>query len=1262
MADGGSATGHNYAVSVNIKNNDNGTHSYLCANGCGTYGYGVTENASTACVYGKWDTTADTTHSKTCDDCGYVYTENHKWTAWTPVDITAETESKMTRECEICGKEVESDCSYTIIADKAATCTTQAFTTYKCNDCGHSFTVLGEAAKGHNFTGEYKYNSTNDTHQQLCANGCGSYGVDTTANAIANCVWSYENKATGTHTASCVCGNKQDEACSGGTATCTAPADCEFCGKAYGTTSDHSFKGEAVKLEGDYHAYLCEYCGTTNGIGKLEGDKEACSGGTATCSALAVCEICDDTYGELNAANHKWGNWINLNGNEIHKRVCEYNNGHEEEGVCASSNPVVIAPDCEAQGYTLNTCDLCAHEWNTDYTTPAGHEWGAWVKGENLTHTRTCTVASCTYGVDGAAKTETASCTKENATSEVTAPTCTEEGYTAYTCKDCGNVWVDDTVVANGHDFTAQSTKTDYKRSDKNCTTALTYWFKCADCDVSAETAKNGEVDEATLYWVKETATGHNFTAKRNTTEYLKSKATCTERAVYYYSCANADCTEKGTETFDFGSALGHDWKNEGTDLYKAADCVNDAVYYQTCATCKISAKDDTTNTGSTWTYIGSADGHDFDHENGYTEYKAAECNVEGNYEYYTCETCKKNFADNEGKEEMDNVVIPALSHKWIYHDYKAPTCEEDGYSAHRVCDLCGVKGEEYELKEKTGHKFAGEVVFDSIYNHHAYKCKNANCTEHGIGTGADAVKYSVEYDGIDYVVVGGIPCTFGEYTTSTDENGIHSHISECVCGNKSVKAIDNVTTQVIDPTCEEDGYTLNTCNEAGCTDTWKTAVVAALTHDLGDAISNGNDTHYKECGRENCDYVTPNEACYTATPVTECGALNTCDACGAKFGSEVAHVFTDYKYNNDAKCEIDGTETAECDNCDTGATDTRTAVGSATGHNMSAFGYVIPEGWDAPEFDESSIREPNCKTEGLMISYCTNDDCTEFKTQVVATNSEHEWGEWTPIGGNCSTGVVVARVCGVCNKKETDTKPAAHSWKVIVVQEATCAENGYIDFMCSDCRFTCTLKGDDASAYILDGTNYADIYNVISLGNHTWQTTAPATGNYEVIDGYIVFIDKYPSYNADGRGYHKCTVCPATESVAIPAYGNAPEDHKHPELGINDNSTLKYVAEVKASCTSNGHAAYYECTRCSYSEYMINHDAMYYPATGHVDADRNGKCDTCNAEVDADSPSFNCGCLCHSKGFMGFIYKIVKFFWKLFGMNKECSCGITHY
>ena len=37
----------------------------------------------------------------------------------------------------------------------------------------------------------------------------------------------------------------------------------------------------------------------------------------------------------------------------------------------------------------------------------------------------------------------------------VTEPTCTQEGYTTYTCPDCGEFYVDDVLPATGHDYQA---------------------------------------------------------------------------------------------------------------------------------------------------------------------------------------------------------------------------------------------------------------------------------------------------------------------------------------------------------------------------------------------------------------------------------------------------------------------------------------------------------------------------------------------------------------------------------------------------------------------------------------------------------------------------------------------------------------------------------------------------------------------------------------------------------------------------------------
>lgn len=61
----------------------------------------------------------------------------------------------------------------------------------------------------------------------------------------------------------------------------------------------------------------------------------------------------------------------------------------------------------------------------------------------------------------------------------------------------------------------------------------------------------------------------------------------------------------------------------------------------------------------------------------------------------------------------------------------------------------------------------------------------------------------------------------------------------------------------------------------------------------------------------------------------------------------------------------------------------------------------------------------------------------------------------------------------------------------------------------------------------------------------------------------------------------------------------------------------------------------------------------------GHVDSDNDGVCDNCG---DVMPEVKNCKCICHKKGFAGFIYKIIRFLWKLFGMKKVCDCGLSHY
>ena len=79
----------------------------------------------------------------------------------------------------------------------------------------------------------------------------------------------------------------------GGTATCTKKAVCDFCGEEYGECASHNY-GDEYESDGTYHWKKCqnEGCDATT-------EKEAHKGGEATTTKRAVCEVCGAEYGDL---------------------------------------------------------------------------------------------------------------------------------------------------------------------------------------------------------------------------------------------------------------------------------------------------------------------------------------------------------------------------------------------------------------------------------------------------------------------------------------------------------------------------------------------------------------------------------------------------------------------------------------------------------------------------------------------------------------------------------------------------------------------------------------------------------------------------------------------------------------------------------------------------------------------------------------------------------------------------------------------------
>ena len=206
----------------------------------------------------------------------------------------------------------------------------------------------------------------------------------------------------------------------------------------------------------------------------------------------------------------------------------------------------------------------------------------------------------------------------------------------------------------------------------------------------------------------------HDHNQKVTTNEYLKTGATETSAAVYYYSCA---CGEKGTNTFTVGSALEHthifDRKNTDISYRKsAATETSAAVYYYSCV-----CGEKGTSTFS----VGSALGHthSFDQKSTASIYQKspATCSKAAVY-YYSC-TCGEKGTSTF----TSGALVPHTCGEWIVD--KEPTKVKDG-ARHTECTVCSMRQD--EILYATG----------SVGLAYSKNSDGNSCTITGIGTCLD--------------------------------------------------------------------------------------------------------------------------------------------------------------------------------------------------------------------------------------------------------------------------------------------------------------------------------------------------------------------------------------------------------------------------------------------------------------------------------------------------------------------------------------------
>ena len=142
----------------------------------------------------------------------------------------------------------------------------------------------------------------------------------------------------------------------------------------------------------------------------------------------------------------------------------------------------------------------------------------------------------------------------------------------------------------------------------------------------------------------------------------------------------------------------------------------------------------------------------------------------------------------------------------------------------------------------------------------------------------------------------------------------------------------------------------------------------------------------YQTCNR--CDYSSYKELAATGHNYgsATCDQAASCSVCGFSSGSALGHEFVDYKYNNDAKCELDGTKTAKCIRCD--VTDTKTAEGTALQHNWASANCASPStctlcGKTGGEPDKALHTDLTVTANGSLATYACSACGYSFKTEV---------------------------------------------------------------------------------------------------------------------------------------------------------------------------------------------------------------------------------------------------------------------------------------
>ena len=808
-----------------------------------------------------------------------------------------------------------------------------------------------------------------------------------------------------------------------------------------------------------------------------------------------------------------------------------------------STNPTTQGTQPSQTNPTTNPTDPHVHEYAEEVVEPTCTENGYSIF--------TCSCGDAYTGNSVAAKGHTYE-------EVVTAPTCTEDGYTTFTCS-CGDTYTGNPVEATGHSYKETVTA-------PTCTEAgiTTYTCSCGDTYTDAHVA----------------ATGHKYTE-------TVVAPTCEKGGYTVHTCT---CGE--TYNSDVVPALGHNWGEWATVLEPTEEA--EGKRQRSCPRC--SARED-----------GVIARLPESHKHSYTEVVTKPTCTEVGYTTHTCE-CGDTFRVNE---------VPALGHSFTNYvsnndaecmidgtmtaacdrgcgekhtipdegsflgcDFKAvvtaPTCTTGGHTTY-TCTRCGYSYES-DKTAALGHDFKNYVSNN-----------DATCTKDGTKTGK-----CTRCDVTDTVTDPGSAKghSFGDWVTvvePTEEAEGKQERTCSVCSHKEEKTLPELehvhqyTTVVTKPTCDDDGYTTYTCR---CGDTYTADKTFATGHTFGEYTSNNdatctkNGTKSRTCTK--CSVVDTVEEENTAKghaygdwvitnqpTCTEAGEkTKTCSACSDKQTEtldKLGHSFGTYTADGNATCTEDGTKTAKCIRCD--ATDTVTDTGTAKGHTFGAWVTIV---------------EPTETEKGKAERTCYNCSAKE-EDELPVLGHTHTYNVRI-ISPTCTEQGYTLTTCACGYSKKSDfTNPSGHAY-VQTVTDPTCTEGGYTTHKCSVCGHT--YKDGEKQALGHDYGNYVSNNDTTCDKDGTLTATCSRCSDTVTVTdkgsskGHLYGswkITKDATCTEDGEETRTCLNCPATETKVVVAWG-----HKY------------QTTETQPTCTKGG-GTIHKCSHCG--DVRIENEK---PALGH--------------------------------------------------------------